>query len=296
MKRSRDCMAEKTAVLTGAGGFAGRYVIDGLLHAGWTVTAISSDRHAFSRKPGLKTVFIDWEKTDWEEIFRKIETPALWVHAAAKVDFGTGDLPGLYQSNSLLTERLAGFAAQKHPSSRFIYFSSVSVYGKKQNLSLSAAPEPDTHYGISKLIGETAVLHHLKSRAVCLRLAGVYGTEPSAAPKLFINRCLSSARKGKDFSVSGSGRGKRNYLWAGDLAALVLAAYQKKWTGIRLAAGPENLSIQEMADAIAARFGVRALYTPSETPETDMLVQSSQGMPALTPFEKALSREAELRV
>jgi nucleoside-diphosphate-sugar epimerase len=281
---------QNRAAVTGAGGFVGSRLVSGLLEKGWEVYALSSGPDDLPRTSGVTPVGCDWTKAGIEKAFAEAQDAALWIHAAAHIDFGNQDVLRLYESNALLTDYLATIIARETAAARLIYLSSVSVYGQGQSLSAEVEPRPDSHYGLSKLLGERLCAAILGERCVAVRLAGVWGLEQQ--PKLFLNRCLSQAREGQSLKISGAGRSRRNYLWVGDVATIALAAFANKWTGVRLAAAPEALSLREMVGLIGDRFQVpvEVENENNSAAETDMIVSVSAGLPS-TNFREALEAE-----
>jgi nucleoside-diphosphate-sugar epimerase len=245
---------DKTVAITGAGGFIGRRLATCLAQLGWRVYAFTSGPKNLAATTGIKVIPCNWTKQGIKKIFRQAPDAALWVHAAARIDFTDQNIFALYYDNAVLAEYLALCLAHRNPESRLIYLSSISVYGHGQEMKTNVEPQPDNHYGLSKLLGERLCSAHLGDRCLVLRLAGVWGKERK--PKLFINRCLQHAEAGYTLNIADSGLSMHNYLWVGDIPGIIVSAGLEKWHGIRLVAGPELLSINEMVDAIAAFFHV----------------------------------------
>ncbi len=277
------------AAVTGAGGFLGRRIALGLAEAGWTVYALTSKPETFKSDPkNIIPVLWNKNKTNpWPDALKRVD---LCVHAAAAVDFQNKHLHELYQGNVFLTASLASFLAKKSQA-RMIYLSSVSVYGKDQKMSLKTQPIPDSHYGISKLLGEKVCLDALAGRCAILRLAGVWGNRDA---KLFINQLIHTASQGKDLAIQGSGAGKRNYLWAGELEKIITSAWRKKCRGIRIAASREVLTIREMAEMIAGQKNVKLKRLPASAGENDSLAEVSPDLPEQISFSAALREELAL--
>jgi len=284
-------MVESVAI-TGAGGFVGSRLVVALATQGWRVYAVTSQPERVSRGPMIKVLRCDWSREGIEAAFAQAKDAKIWVHTAARVDLAAQDILGLYRDNGLLTNYLVQLVAQLGTDTQFIYLSSISVYGKGQQLSTGVEPRPDTHYGLSKFLGEQSCMAHLGHRCLVLRLAGVWGREKS--PKLFINQCLREAQQGCALKVKGFGNARRNYLWIGDVSKLILFANEERWQGVRLAAGPEAIPIRAMITSMAIRFRVPVQFAedPAES-ESDVIVDSSSGF-AATPFEEALTIEKDL--
>jgi nucleoside-diphosphate-sugar epimerase len=282
---------KKRVAVTGAGGFVGLRLISGLAQSGWDVYAITSHPERIAANAHTTVVECDWSEEGIEEAVIQSRSADLWVHTAARVGFGDQDPLPLYHDNALLTEQLARMLFQLDLQTRLIYLSSISVYGGDQELATDLEPQPQTHYGLSKLLGERFCLAYLGDRCLVYRLAGVWGKEEN--PKLFINRCLQHAEKGYPLTVAGDGQAKRNYLWVGDVTSLVVCAFEKGWHGIQLIAGQEAVSIRDMVLAVANRFSVRVNFQDNTTvtaDEPDFIVPMSARIKT-TPFFEALQVE-----
>jgi nucleoside-diphosphate-sugar epimerase len=285
MKRSN---LNRRAAVTGAGGFVGSRLVSGLLARGWDVYAVSSQPLKVAN--GAVPIACDWSKQGIANAVTQARDAVLWIHAAAYIDFTDQNIMKSYESNALFTDYLATNVACQSAESVMVYLSTVSVYGRQQEISLAVDPLPDSHYGLSKLLGERLCVASLDQRCVIVRLAGVWGFEPN--PKLFVNRCLGDARGRKDLQISG-GQSKRNYLWVGDVAAICTRAFDERWSGIRIAGGPELLSTFEMAKAIADRFGVGVeVAQTNDTSAANVVAFASPDVPT-TSFGKALAIETE---
>jgi len=281
----------KVIAISGTGGFIGRRLVAGMVEIGWSIRAITSHPGNIPENPRTEIIECDWTSEGIKAAVERAKEAGLWVHAAARVDFGDETLLELYTDNALKAEMLASEIKSVSREMRLVYLSSISVYGSNQKMAVNTEPQPDSHYGLSKLLGEKLCQAVLGDRCLALRLAGVWGSEQK--PKLFINRCLQQARAGKPLTIKGGGEGRRNYLWVGDIPRIITQAYKEKWHGIRLAAGPRALSMFEMADAIGKQFGVPLQFETKEGTfvERDMIVEASPGL-ALTDFSNALKIEA----
>lgn len=285
-------MKMRVAIL-GAGGFIGGHLVRGLAQLGWDIHAITSQPESITETPQVTIVECHWSKDGIEKAFTRVQTADLWVHAAANLDFSNRNLLGLYHNNAALTELVARSVAAFTPNAQLIYLSTISVYGKDQAIAIDCEPQPDTHYGLSKLLGERFCEAHLGKQCLVFRLAGVWGIEEF--PKLFINQCLQQAKKGHPLTLKGSGEHKRNYLWVGDISAIVNEGFEKHWHGTHLAAGPKPISIRDMVIAIGTRFDVQVNFDKhlSSKDKPNVLVPVSPSIKT-TPFIKSLQIETRI--
>lgn len=277
----------KTVAVTGAGGFVGSRLVSGLSRSGWHVYAITSHKENVPVSPNVTVINSHWTLEGIKSAFLQAQDAALWIHAAARIQFADENIFGLYHDNALLTEFLARLIGSLGSKNLLIYLSSISVYSQSQEPTIDVEPRPDTHYGLSKLLGERLSQAHLGDHCVVLRLSGVWGAERN--PKLFINRCLQQAQEGHTLVVRGRGLSRRNYLWVGDLEKIVNLAYTARWHGIKLVAGPEPVSMRRMVETIGAKYkvSVRFVHENDNQTEQDIIVEVLPDLPT-TCFEDAL--------
>ena len=287
-------MAGTGMAITGAGGFVGRRLVRHFARKGWRVFALTSDPSRVLRAERVTAIRCDWSPQGLAAALGQAREASVWVHAAARVDFGSGNEVELYEANTVLSGCLARLFDSETTGARLVYLSTVSVYGNPQTPSLEIAPRPDTAYGTSKLLGERLCQAFLGTRCLVLRLAGVWGLEER--PKLFVNRCIGEALQGRDIAIRGPGLGKRNYVWAGDLPAWVERGVSEEWSGVRLVASPYTYTLMELGKIVADRFGVELrIGEPRDpAPEHDVIVPVPPGVPG-TDFRAALALEAETR-
>ena len=168
------------AAITGAGGFIGGRLVRDLPQLGWDIYAITSHPENIHTVPQVTVVGCDWSEEGIEAVFQRTQDANMWIHTAARVDFNDQNLLGLYRNNAALTEYLARRVACLNPHAQLIYLSSVSVFGKDQEISIDHEPQPDTNYGLSKLLGERFCAAYLSKQCLIYRLAGVWGSEKSS--------------------------------------------------------------------------------------------------------------------
>jgi dihydroflavonol-4-reductase len=136
---------------------------------------------------------------------------------------------------------------------RFVYGSTIGVYGAREGLIDEATPTaPDNVYGRSKLEAERLVLARAGAQPVAaVRISETYGPGDRRLLKLF-----RAIKKGR-FLVIGSGRNLHHPIYVDDLVeALLLAAARGEALGeVVLAAGRDTVTTDEVAAAVAAAVG-----------------------------------------
>lgn len=171
-------------LVTGATGYAGRFIVEALLAAGHEV-AVSG-----RSKPdnGFFSAPVDFLPGDLEpanaspDLFegRDAFVHAAFHHVAGKFRGGEGDDPEAFRRLNV-DGSLALFAAAKQAGvARAVFLSSRAVYGSQPPgaaLSENAEPHPDTLYGEVKLAVERGIATMADETflPVSLRVTGIYG-------------------------------------------------------------------------------------------------------------------------
>lgn len=142
----------KTVLVTGAGGFTGRYAIAALQSHGYRVVGLS-------RKPTESDETIACDLADAiavREVANSI-TPDLVLHLAGLAFVAHTDEQALYRVNLFGTQNLLQALAELNtPPQKVLLASSANVYGSPgvEVLDESLCPAPVNHYAMSKLAME----------------------------------------------------------------------------------------------------------------------------------------------
>lgn len=206
-------MAEKVLV-TGAGGFIGRHVVEELCQLGHTVIATDLPEADLTpaAQAGAEIASGDLRKA--EDIRRLLKGVSHVVHVAAAFDLGL-PLPRLMEVNRDAT-RLLCEEAGKQGVTQFLHFSTGGVYGKSLDTPMREdhAHHPMDAYSLSKEAGESAVVHTMRKYSIPLtifRPTAVYGPYGKYVAGAFYVlpsilhcwgiRTLPSARGGKSLTM-----------------------------------------------------------------------------------------------
>ena len=194
------------------------------------------------------------------------------IHLANIANDPCGDLNAKlsWEVNTLATMGLVERAIRDQVK-LFIYFSSGSVYGVKEEPQvtedLSLVPISD--YNKTKMISERVLLSYKDSIAVqCVRPATVCGYSPRMRLDVSVNMLTMQALANKKITVFG-GKQIRPNIHIQDITDLVLFFLQKgeKFQGI-YNAGFENISIKDIAEKVAEFVPAEIVITPSNDPRS----------------------------
>jgi UDP-glucose 4-epimerase len=271
----------KTAVVTGAGGFLGRRVVARLKVLGWTVI------EAFNGKMEVDGVThgFDLNKPQTMKSIRSIVAMDALIHLGAKVGWNGETIQDLATPNIESTSELAIIANEK--DAKIIFASAAVVYGSKTTLISSDSPlNPDTPYAESKLEAERMIIK-AKTNHCILRFCGLWGER---GPKhLMLNRAINKALDGKTPIIYGSGRAVRNYLYVMDAAEIVIDSLNEQKQGTYLVGGAERLSISEMLQKVCQ------VFLPGQVPQhveheeaLDQIIESTYTILNRITFHEAL--------
>lgn len=257
-------------LVTGGTGYVGGPLVDQLLSLGHQVTAV--DLHWFGNflkpHPNLRIVNVDIRETERIPL-KGIESI---FHLANIANDPCSDLnPKLsWEVNVLATMQLLE-AAIDHNVKQFIYASSGSVYGVKEESlvteDLSLVPISD--YNKTKMISERVLLSYADKIGVsCIRPATVCGFSPRMRLDLSVNMLTMQALSNGKITVFG-GEQTRPNIHLRDLVAVYLHVLENPEDMIGIFnAGFENLSIMEIAERVVRHVPAEIIVTESNDPRS----------------------------
>jgi UDP-glucose 4-epimerase len=274
------------AVVTGATGHVGRYVVDALARAGYEVVAVSRSgalpQLPFGRVPhagSVCAVGLDLtEESCVEALIPVLTSVRVLIHLAAwhpeqTAATGARERRTLLETNVHGTLRVLDAARRSHVPV-VVYASSFEVYGDVAAASITERTrvQPITDYGACKLSGEDHLLafaYEEKTRAVALRMPAIYGPgekTPRALPNF-----LKGAARGELPRVHGDGGDLRDQLHVADAAQAILLAVEREAEGIFNIADGQAHSILGLAQLAIEVGGLSGspLQLPRAKPRRD---------------------------
>jgi len=237
-------------LVTGGTGLLGYWLVDAFLSKGFEVYATFNEKNP----PGLEA---RWVRMNLEDpgsiagVAREVK-PDILIHSAAYTDVDGCELnkAKAYRVNYLGTELLVkAFRDLEY----FVYISTDYVFDGERGLYKEEdLPAPVNYYGLSKLLGETAVRAVLSERSIIVRVSGLYGYSPTGK-KNFGIIALEKLLRREPVEAFVDQWLSPTYIRF--LAGALVKLTELKPTGILHLAG-ERLSRYEFAVSLASVLGV----------------------------------------
>jgi nucleoside-diphosphate-sugar epimerase len=225
------------ALVTGAAGFIGSHLVEGLAAGGWEVVGVDSltPYYDVSQKranlaqvhssAGVGVKELDLLTCDIDALLEGIDVV---FHQAGQpgVRASWNDFGSYAEHNLMVTQRL--LAAAPPSLTRFVFASSSSVYGNATSYPTHEhmLPKPQSPYGVTKLAAEHLCGVYARTmdvHTVSLRYFTVFG--PRQRPDMAMHRLINAALTGTSFPLFGSGKQVRDFTYVGDVVqANILAS------------------------------------------------------------------------
>jgi len=302
------------ALITGAAGFIGSTLADGLLARGHNVVGIDSFTDYYPRpvkernvagllgRPGFRFIESTIQNADLPILLAdRSHVFHLAAQAGVRKSWGA-DFDVYIYNNIDATQRLLE-ACTRATIQRLVYASSSSVYGDNVSIPMreDALPQPVSPYGVSKLAAEQlCYLYHVNYGVptVSLRYFTVYG--PRQRPDMGFHRFLRAALRGEAITVYGDGEQTRDFTYVDDIVSANITAAERGVPGrVYNIGGGSRVSINEVLDIIGRVSGRPLHLVPSAAQKGDMrhtfadtsLAQQDLGFAPRVTLEEGLTAE-----
>lgn len=221
----------KNILITGGAGFIGSHVVSLLVNKYPDYKIVNYDKldycsslkniASLQSKPNYRFVEGNILSAELVSFILEEEQIDTIVHFAAQthVDNSFGNSFQFTETNVLGTHVLLE-AAKLAGIKRFIHVSTDEVKGENEQIGADNILEPTNPYAASKAGAELVVRSYHRSfnlPVIITRSNNVYG--PHQFPEKIIPKFISLLRRGRKCFIHGSGSNKRNYIFAGDVAA-----------------------------------------------------------------------------
>ncbi|MBK3662254.1 NAD(P)-dependent oxidoreductase [Bradyrhizobium diazoefficiens] len=266
-------------LVTGASGFSGSTVARRLASGGHDI--VGTFRRDTDFLARLRDVArLELVRTDLADAGQLAGPFDAIVHIAATSPGPGVDIATLVRGNIDASFALIE-AARRWASRRFIFFSSLSYYGRiEQDVVDEATPvqDPDA-YGASKLIAEQRLAELGGTfSTLALRLPGIIGP---GAHRHWLASVASRLRAGEPVRAFHLDRPFNNAAHIDDIAALVLAVLAREaWGGFDAAVlgAAGSLTVRETIERLARALGVPAKIEEIAPTKTSFMLSSAHAI------------------
>lgn len=239
---------ERTVTVFGGSGFVGRYVVQHLADAGWTVrVAVRHPRRAAFLKPlGVvgQVTPIACSVTDEEQVKAAVEgADAVISLVGVLYERGSQTFEAVHIEAPERISRLAKAAGVK----QMVHISAIG-----------ASKESQADYARSKAFGEEAVLKNFPE-ATILRPSVIFGPEDN-----FFNMFAGLARFTPALPLVGGGKTKFQPVYVGDVADAVMAVLKESEAKSQIyeLGGPSIYSFKELLQVMLETINRKRLLVP----------------------------------
>ncbi len=270
-------------VVTGAAGFIGSYLAEGLVAAGHEVVGIDAFTPYYPPREKRANLAELLDHPAFELVEGDLgELPLDRYLAGAAVVFHQAAQPGVRRSwgadfslyvrhNIIATQRLLEACARAGVP-RLVAASSSSVYGDAPSYPTteSSATRPVSPYGVTKLASEHLCLAYAQPAVsdmavTTLRYFTVYG--PRQRPDMGFRRFIEAAYRGEPITVYGDGRQTRDFTHVSDVVRANLLAMTAPTGGEAInVGGGRRVTVAEVLDLVGRTTGrrLRILNQPAQ--------------------------------
>jgi UDP-glucuronate 4-epimerase len=254
-------------VVTGAAGFIGSHLVEGLVAAGHEVIGLDAFTDYYARPlkednlaeieqlPAFTFHEIDLRDGDLVSVLRGVDVV---INEAAMPGLAGWDAFASYESCNVAAVHRLVQASLRAGVARLIQISTSSVYGSDAVGDETQATRPISPYGVTKLAAEHLVMANVRScglPALVLRYFSVYGPRqrPDMAFRVFATRLV----QGLPIDVFGDGRQSRSITAVDDCVRGTIAAMEAGSVGRTYnIGGGENVEVGRALAILADELGV----------------------------------------
>jgi nucleoside-diphosphate-sugar epimerase len=255
--------------VTGGCGYKGSVLVPKLLRRGHAVTAFDLQWFGNFLEPHPDLTVVKGDVRNPDEI--DLDGVDAIIHLSSVANDPCGDLdPKLTWEISCLATMQLIDRAQRMGIKRFIYASSGSVYGVKEEAEVTEDLEllPISEYNKTKMCGERIVLSYKDDMVVqIVRPATVCGFSPRMRLDVSVNLLTMQAIKNGRITVFGGDQVRPN-IHIDDITDLYLFLLDHPEHAGVFNAGFENISILEIARLVTKHAPAEIVVSPSNDPRS----------------------------
>lgn len=216
-------------LVTGAVGFIGSHTAERLKKEGHEVIGVDNFSPYYSlelkqlnadalRAKGIDVIKADLRAENLNTVLPE-DVDYIFHFAAQPGISSTSTFEDYFSNNVLATKQLIDYALGCEQLKLFVNIGTSSIYGLEATFPEDVAPEPASHYGVTKLAAEQLVLQKSREnhfKACSLRLYSVIG--PRERPEKMYTKLIDLGLKGEAFPLfEGSDSHLRSFTYVGDI-------------------------------------------------------------------------------
>jgi len=257
-----------TSLVTGGAGFIGSHVTNHLLKIGHRVIVFDDLSGGYKRNVNPKATFIQGSISNeklLDQIFKKNKVDYIYHLAAYAAEGLSHFIRKFNYENNLIGSINLINRAVNYGIKRFIFTSSIAVYGTNQNPMVETlTPNPEDPYGISKYAVELdlrAAHEMFGLKYTVFRPHNVYGEYQNHGDAyrnvigIFINNILHD----KPLTIFGSGKQTRGFSYIDDVAPHIARCVDVKGTENEVfnIGADQPYTVLKIAQTVSAAMGVK---------------------------------------
>ena len=252
-----------TALVTGAAGFIGSHLVDGLLDRGWTVCGLDDfstgdPANLKSARQSESFTSIQGDIRDQRTVSQAMDGVDTVFHQAA-----LSSVPGSFDDpQSVTTRNCTGTAtvmdiAVEQDVESVVVASSAAVYGSGGPLPKEEdhVVVPESPYAASKYYTEKItrqIGNHAGINTVALRYFNVFGPrqDPDGEYAAVIPKFVNLLLKGDQPTIFGDGKQSRDFVFVKDVVAANVAAATSGNSGVFNVASGTSVTVNELVTVL----------------------------------------------
>lgn len=293
------------ALVSGGAGFIGSHLVDKLLkeHEVYIVDDYSGGREINEKVTQIFTTDCR-NQEEMDKIFKEVK-PEIVYHLAAnaaenKAQFSPIDITS--RNYDAFIKTLTPFI--KYKGKRFIFTSSIAVYGSLQTpFEETAKPEPEDLYGISKLAAEQTLkvmsdVHEFEY--VITRPHNVYGPRQNMRDpyRNVVTIWMNAILKGAPYYIYGDGKQKRCFSYIDDVVDALYKCGFDDVSGRTFNIGADkDYSLNELSQALQKIIGrdYKPVYLDERPQEVKEAIASHQNARLFLKYDDRTTLEDGLK-
>ena len=249
-----EAKKQRSAFVTGATGCIGSALVSKLANDSWRIVALVRDRKRAGHLPKIVEL-VEADLSNCQRMVEAMRNCQIVFHLAAKVHAVPETSPEEFERDNVAGTRNLVAAAIENHIERFVFFSTVAVYGESDEMTDEISlVKPTTDYGKSKLEAERIALAVSELKTTVLRLPVVYGARDRGT----VAKLVEAIQQNR-YLIVGDGRNLKSMVAVENVtdAALLVADDERAIGQTFIVTDARPYSQDEIAATIAELLGKR---------------------------------------